>query len=298
MPFFRPIEGDQIVADFRVNGNHHVTYKNVVFPPPLLSMPLRSRVLDPVVFTGPKLKIERARTLIAELYTVLNPYIQSGPIEINECMHSNGGKSISMHMSAPLPAVVSTITGDVIHNLRSALDLLVCDLVRLNREQPKRNNSYPTSQHGFANQTAGISPEAAKFLVRVRTASSWNKVIWAMHQLDLLDKHNTVLAVTGATVSIYAQVGMPFLSWGPTPDNAIPFPGTVGAPSGIRNVFLSEREVEVYRTSPWIDEQIRIKVTPVFAPTLPIEGEPLMDMLQLFGGVVERIVTLAERRLF
>lgn len=298
MSFFLATEGDQIVADFRVNGNHHATYKNLVIPTPLLSIPLRNRGLDKTVFAGPKLKIERARTLIMELYGILNPYIQSEPIEINERVHLDGGKSIQMHMRAPLPALVSAIAGDVIHNLRSALDLLVCDLVRQNGKQPAKNNSYPTSQQGFASQTVGISLEASQFLLRVRTASRWNEAIWAMHRLDLLDKHNTVLAVTGATVSIYAQVGVPFLSWGPTREQSIPFPGTVGAPSGIRNIFLGEEAVEVYRTSPGVDEQICIKVTPVFAPTLPIEGEPLMDMLQLFGGVVERIVTLAERRLF
>lgn len=63
-------------------------------------------------------------------------------------------------------------------------------------------------------------------------------------------------------------------------------------------MFLNEDAVEVYRTSHWVDEKVRIKVVPVFAPELPAEGEPLLDMLQLFGGEVERIVTLSERRLF
>jgi hypothetical protein len=298
MSFFRATEGDQIVADFRVNGNHHVTYKNVVTPIPLLSVPLRNRNLDSAVFAGSKLKIERARTLIGELYTILERYIQSKPIEGEERPHSSGGRLITMRMSEPLPAVVSAIAGDVIHNLRSALDLMICDLVRQNGGHVTRSNSYPTSQQGFAKQTVGVSLDAAKLLKRLRTASRWNEVIWAMHQLDLLDKHNTVIAVTGATVSIYAQVGVSFMSWGPTLEQAVPFPGVVGAPSGIRNVFLTENAVEVYQTSPWVDEQVRIKVTPVFAPDLPAEGEPIMDMLQLFGGVVERIVTLAQRRLF
>jgi len=297
MSFFCATEGEQIVADFRVNGNHHVTYKNVVIPVPLLSTPLRDRGLNPAVYAGPKLKIERARTLIADLYAILDPYIKSEPIDIHESPQAIGGRSISMRMSAPLPPSVSAIAGDVIHNLRSSLDFLVCDLVRQNGKQPTRNNSYPTGQQAFANQTAGISPDAVKFLRRLRTAPRWNQAIWTMHQLDLLDKHNTVLAVTGATVSIYAQVGLPFISWGPTPEQAIPFPGVVGTPSGIRNVFLGEEMVEVYRTSPYVSEEIRIKVVPVFAPDLPAEGEPLMDVLQMFGGVVERIVTLAERRL-
>ena len=298
MPFFLAAEGDRVVANFQVNGKHHITYKNVVLPTPLLSIPLRSRGLDPILFSGPKLKIERARTLITELYGALDQFIQSGPIETTELAHPSGGKSICMRLTAPLPTAASAIAGDIIHNLRSALDLLVCDLVRQNGRTPAKNNSYPTSQQGFANQTAGVSPDATKFLIRLRTAARWNTVIWVMHQLDLLDKHNAVLAVTGATVNIYAQVGLPFMSWGPTPEQAVPFPGSIGAPSGIRNVYLNEEAVEVYRTSPWVDEQIRIKVTPVFAPGLPAEGEPLMDMLQLFEGVVERIVTLAERRLF
>ena len=290
-------EGDEIVADFRVNGQNHVTYKSVVIPVPLISTPLRNRRLDPTAFAGPKLKIERARSLISELYAVLDQYLQSKPLDMHERPDSNGGRSISMRMNTPLPALVSAIAGDAIHNLRSALDLLVCDLVRQNGSQPTKSNSFPTSPQGFTHQTVGLSPDAEKFLKRLRTAPRWNEAIWTMHQLDLLDKHNTVLAVTGATICIYAQVGVPFVSWGATPAQAVPFPGVIGVPSGVRNVFLGENMADVYRTSPWVDEQLRIKVCPVFAPNLPIAGEPLMDMLQLFGGIVERIVTLAERRL-
>ena len=102
---------------------------------------------------------------------------------------------------------------------------MVCELVRHNGQQPTRNNSYPTSQQGFASQTAGVSAGSGKFLARLRMAARWNEAIWTMHRLDLVDRHNTVPAVTGATVSIYAQVGVPFLSWGPTPEQAVLFPG-------------------------------------------------------------------------
>lgn len=89
MSFFRMTEGDEIVADFRVNGPHHVTYKSVVIPVPLTSTPLRNRQLDPTVFAGPKLKIERARSLISELYAVLDQYLQSKPLDMHERPDSN-----------------------------------------------------------------------------------------------------------------------------------------------------------------------------------------------------------------
>lgn len=298
MAFFRAKEGERVVARIDLNGKTVAEYREVLTPTPLIQLPLRVRGLKADIFSGSKLKLERARSLVAEVAGLLNAYVQSGQLE---CVHypiPGGGFSYRVRVMEKVPPSISVIVGDAIHNLRSALDLMVCDLIRANGNVPGRNSGFPVSTGGVTLQTAGVSESAANFLARIRSSPRWNELVWTLHQLDLIDKHNRVLAVSGATVSIRANVGMPFLSWGASPEKARPFPGIVGAPAGIRNVFLDQDEAEVYRSNPWAVEEVRIRVTPVFAPDLPAAGEPILDMLQLLGGAVERLLVLAERRLY
>lgn len=120
MAFFCATEGDQVVAEFRVNGEHRVTYKNVVIPTPLLSRPLRNRNLDPTAFSGLKLKIERARTPDGGTHAVLEHYLQSQPVEAEEKPRQPVVGRSACTSAPKSPVVASAIAGDVIHNLRSA----------------------------------------------------------------------------------------------------------------------------------------------------------------------------------
>jgi len=97
--------------------------------------------LDPI-----RLKIARANkhlhTLDHELGTFLEPYTNPGLID-----HRFDGTwhivSLNPVIKEPVPLLFSIICGEAVHNLRSALDYLVWQLVLVEGNKPDRWNSFP-----------------------------------------------------------------------------------------------------------------------------------------------------------
>jgi hypothetical protein len=81
-------------------------------------------------FTGPRLKIKRANKHILELNSVFETFVQTDFHELVVKNDANTGQDIlQFRMLRTVPEDTATIVGDAIHNLRSALDLLVCNTV-------------------------------------------------------------------------------------------------------------------------------------------------------------------------
>jgi hypothetical protein len=85
-------------------------------------------------FFAPQEKIARARKHLAELETEISAYITSRPIYFDtKVIDKPGSRRFEFMMNMRLPGpLFSAIVGDVIHNLRAALDVAACDLVRWN----------------------------------------------------------------------------------------------------------------------------------------------------------------------
>lgn len=99
---------------------------------------------------------------------------------------------------------VSCIIGDIIHNLRSALDHVVIELIKLNGKKPDRNSAFPigsNKEHFLAaveTKTKGASAKAVAMIQTMEPEATPSGYIWGIHKLDVTDKHKTIL--TMATV--------------------------------------------------------------------------------------------------
>src|SRR5689334_19456648 len=84
----------------------------------------------PPTFVGPKLKIERAQKHIRDLDERFTIFAQSDfySLRVNEDEES-GDSILQLEHTEPIPDDFALITGDALLNLRSALDLLVSDVV-------------------------------------------------------------------------------------------------------------------------------------------------------------------------
>jgi hypothetical protein len=145
---------------------------------PVPAKPIRKRwtppELDPKIFHGPKLKIKRAKQHLAELNTAINAFHESGAYEIIHEVDSKSGESVyRIRVHKEIPCDISTIIGDIVHNLRSSLDQVVCDLVRANKKQVRRGTGFPisrTAKHFETNSTGkiqGVSPKARRLIERL-----------------------------------------------------------------------------------------------------------------------------------
>jgi hypothetical protein len=140
--------------------------------------------------------------------------------------------------SVPLRIVsidVITGAGDVIHNLRSALDHLAWELAKWKTGEPRkpRNCCFPIGRD-FENYksvraggaVAGMSPEATKAIDDLCPykdgAAISSEPLWRIHHLDIVDKHRHLL-IAGFQIR-FTDTGLPGI-WGTVQDEPTHFLG-------------------------------------------------------------------------
>lgn len=214
-----------------------LVYSNTPQKPPKAPKVWHEPELDPSILPGPKLKIKRAKQHIAELETALMAFHERRPYElVHEIDPKTGENVYRVHIKEALPCELPTILGDIVHNLRAALDHLVCDLIRANRKQPKRGSGFPisgTRKHLESNAIGkidGVSPKAERFIKRLKPYKGGNTPLWVLHELDALDKHSGIIPVAAAHVAIAARWALPMFFWGTDGSFRIGGPGPGGKP--------------------------------------------------------------------
>ncbi len=94
---------------------------------------------------GVRVKLERAARLTDELQTEVAPLLEAAHASI-EMTPSPGDASILLYVAGELPTVdrcIAALVGDIVHNLRSALDHLAWQLVLLDGGTPTQATQFP-----------------------------------------------------------------------------------------------------------------------------------------------------------
>jgi hypothetical protein len=194
-------------------------------------------------FYAPNLKIERARKHLADLEAEIAAFSATRPARFESAIlpPEDGVQRVffQMHFQQPWPTL-GAIIGDVIHNLRTALDLAACDMVRWKEGETAdvRKVYFPFCK----------SPDELDAMIRerhfhragedavalIREAKPYiggNATLRAMHDLDIQDKHT-------ALIPTFMQVGGPILSrWDDDGTPNLSFVGDPTMPSELKLVF-------------------------------------------------------------
>jgi hypothetical protein len=125
---------------------------------------------------------------------------------VNRVVHDDEGRWVVFGQDVPeLPDDWGLILGDALHNARSALDVLVCQLVVLNSKRPQRGNAFPIytqapqgqwQRQRFKECLKGLKAEHARGVRDLQpykhpgTRESW--LLTTLAVLDNLDKHQLV----------------------------------------------------------------------------------------------------------
>jgi hypothetical protein len=162
-------------------------------------------------FLGSKLKIKRANKHIAELNRVLRSLRESGGHQTHmEFNRQTRELDISYEAFVSKQAIdeIAPILGDVVHNLASALDLVVYELIRLCGRNPNRLTKFPFEESrekviaaikGRAIQRLPLRGQT--FLIQaIQSDNGGNDPIGILHDLDITDKHHTLIPVWAAPV--------------------------------------------------------------------------------------------------
>src|SRR5260370_16394428 len=91
-----------------------------------------------------RVKIERAKKHFHDLQAARIQFMEGTPYRIDRENNAQTGYNLYrvFDIQTP-PAEIGLITGDVIHNLRSALDHLAYQLVLVNGSTPSKQTAFP-----------------------------------------------------------------------------------------------------------------------------------------------------------
>jgi hypothetical protein len=149
-----------------------------------------------------QVKIERAKKHLLELESEVGTYKHKKLTVVIAEPNPYTGERFNMVGLPELPFNVLPTAGDVVHNLRSALDYLAYQLVRFGSgKEPSRRVEFPIAKDKAAYESdsprkvEGMRPEAIEAIDRLKPYKGGNETLWRIHELDNIDKHRSLFTV-------------------------------------------------------------------------------------------------------
>lgn len=159
-----------------------------------------------------RLKIERARYHLAQLEREISSFLAQRPFRVVLETRSDGRFAWTFRIK-PIPKEFSAIIGDVVHNLRAALDLAACDLVRLNKQSDK-DVYFPFAKDATelekmikARHIDRAGSDIVELVQALKPYKGGNTKLRAIHDLDISDKHRALIPVANKFSPVDFKIG-------------------------------------------------------------------------------------------
>ncbi len=248
-------------------------------------------------------KIDRAKQHMVELRKEIKNFSDTHPYKI-----STKRDPLTNHLiyyvarAESLPLQISLITGDIIHNLRSALDHLAYELfiVNLGNATNARHIYFPIAENfelykkNKIEMTKGITQKAKDLIDTVRPYKGGSNTIWEIHRLDIIDKHRSILLVILKSSLKSVDLGPDMLERMKKSIPNLGFPEFSLPVQPADNLFPLEVSDELYDAGLDAEEnqKIRFEFNPniIFNEQGIIEGKPLIETIQSMIDEVENLV--------
>jgi len=158
-----------------------------------------------------KTKIERALVHIGELKSECSRFVESSPYLVQVRRAPLTRRPIYYVASVQhTPHQIALIAGDVLQNLRSALDHLAYQLVVVGKNSPGPFSHvyFPIADNAEKylaernRKVAGMREYAIAAIDAVKPYQGGNDLLWRLHRLNNIDKHRLLIAVGSAYRSV------------------------------------------------------------------------------------------------
>lgn len=253
--------------------------------------------------SGPELKVWRAKKHLEEVEELLQRFTESDPYElVAENDPETGRREVKVARAEAIPAGIGLAAGDCIHNLRSALDHLIWQLVVANDGNPEDlQTAFPVwrTEADFVSAkpgpAKGISKQALDLLYGLKPYKGGNDALWRLHRLDIVDKHRLLLAVASNAESTVVNLGALGREVFELPGMK-PIPDLPDMPTRLPAANLEIVEVGKVLYSFPIGEkaheetQFAIQIA-LLEPDVP-RGEPLLKALHEVSSSVDEVIDL------
>lgn len=159
---------------------------------------------------GPRAKIRRAEKHLADLRSEIAAHSEANPYTVVCERHPERGLLYRVKpWPPPIPESVPLIFGDLVHNLRSGLDIMICDLVRNHRPEDLGDwTGFPVVTHAkslpsqVGSKVKGSRNAVQKAVMGHKPYKGGNPSLWQLHRLNILDKHRLILTTVLANESV------------------------------------------------------------------------------------------------
>lgn len=245
-------------------------------------------------FKGSKAKIARADKHIAELSALIDQFAKE--VVLNFEREDAGANWLWIpRFSMPPPCDVPIIMGDAVHNLRTALDLMICDLARLRGANTRTRLDYPFEgdeaalERKLTGKKSRYPQLGSEVLDLIRMSKPYKEkghpVLYGLHELDMWDKHELVLptyVVARAKVPMIGDVmkmfGINFQGF---------YPVHEGSKLSIRKDLGEPTDVMDFTGG---------KPMPQLPPGLPFAEKPILGVLQHLSKFTSNVVAVFETK--
>ena len=156
-------------------------------------------------------KLKWAKHHITNTEIAIAKFVNGQPYSLRVDVETDpANPSVEVLKADPVTPTIRLSSGDAIQNLRSALDYLVCALVRANGtptaqiEFPILRGPILTSddEANFARKVAGLRQEAINQIRAIHPYKGGDDTLWRLHQLNRIHKHNMLVATLGNITAI------------------------------------------------------------------------------------------------
>lgn len=154
---------------------------------------------------GPLKKVERAATHIEDLKTQLRSFLEPWGYEVKHHFEGDPPSFVVTVGEGRFPLVVpdgfSLLAGEAIYQLRTALDHLIIELIRANKQEPSPRNMWPVlsqkHERSLKIKTQGVSWTAFKRIESFQPYSCGTNYkehpLWTLNKFSNWDKHNFLI---------------------------------------------------------------------------------------------------------
>ena len=254
-------------------------------------------------------KIDRAKKHVDNLKTEVNAFLESDAYSVvTEDDQQTGDRVFRVRIQSEIPASIAAIAGDVVHNLRSASDYLVWQLVEANGCTPDHGTEFPFGLdeakflEGYKRKIRGVSKDAMGLIEGLKPYGGGNQnSLYFLHRLDIRDKHRLLMTVGGIRDRIiHGPEAVAFVEsrrgpGGPLVDRFKP-EWIAFHYATKHGGFPLKDGAEIHRIKAGFGHRPNVDMNPTFTfnvafgETGVFEGEPIVESLHALTNMVDSIV--------
>jgi hypothetical protein len=226
-------------------------------------------------------KIKWANKRIDQLKVAIDGFIKLNPYSVRGKRNPQTQEPIYyLARKDDIPPDIVLLAGDVLQNLRTALDYAIVALAPAAMKSDRKLGfpifesipPPPDDEAKFAGKVGCLRHEAQDYIKQIKPYKGGNRVLWRLHELNIRDKHRLLfsagLVIQGFNVGQHLRVTREVIAGGAVEDMWI-------QPRGI--LIVHNVGDEILRDTPnaKMNEDIQLESTVAFNEPGVSEGEPI-----------------------